>query len=55
LCTLNIDFSRLGAVGEPAGAFLCEKYGECEEACPQNLPIQENLKDGTITDESYCL
>ncbi len=33
-----------GVAGEPAGASLCEKCGECEEACPQNLSIQENLE-----------
>lgn len=37
-------FFLSGIAGKPAGASLCQKCGECEEACPQNLSIQENLE-----------
>ncbi len=33
-----------GAVSTPANASLCEKCGECVEACPQSLPIPEYLE-----------
>ena len=31
--------------GDEAYASLCQECGECEEACPQNLPIRDLLKD----------
>ncbi len=30
---------------EPSYASLCKNCGNCEEACPQNLPIQDLLQD----------
>ncbi|MGD8367774.1 MAG: aldo/keto reductase [Desulfobacterales bacterium] len=34
-----------GLFGRPCRASQCEGCGECEEACPQKLPIRELLKD----------
>ncbi|MDD1701181.1 MAG: aldo/keto reductase [Methanoregula sp.] len=31
--------------GIPNYASLCQECGECEEKCPQSLPVRENLKD----------
>ena len=44
-----VYFTRVagGQGGEPANASLCDNCGQCEEACPQNLPIQELLENVT--------
>ena len=42
-------FFLSGAVADPAYASMCEKCGECEEACPQNLAIQNTLEN--VADE----
>jgi predicted aldo/keto reductase-like oxidoreductase len=34
-----------GAMGDPNCASLCQNCGNCEEVCPQNLPIQKLLQD----------
>lgn len=34
-----------GVSSDAASASLCEKCGECEEACPQNIPIRRHLED----------
>jgi hypothetical protein len=31
--------------GNPSYASLCQDCGECEEKCPQDLPVRENLKE----------
>jgi hypothetical protein len=38
-------FSLSGVASDAACASLCEKCGECEEACPQNIPIRRHLED----------
>jgi len=45
-----VYFTRVagGQDGEPANASLCENCGQCEDACPQKLPIQELLEKVTI-------
>ncbi len=49
--------SRLsGAFGtNPAHASLCEKCGKCEQACPQQLPIQSLLDDVAQTFEGRSM
>ena len=41
------DYAKIGTVpwltGKPADA--CTECGECEEKCPQNIPIREQLKE----------
>jgi len=34
-----------GVIGEPTLASMCEHCGECEQACPQRLPIQQELEN----------
>lgn len=38
-----------GIGGDPSCASLCQKCGECEEACPQNLAISDHL--GSVAKE----
>jgi len=44
-----------GMGGEPACASLCENCGQCEDACPQHLPIQNLLKDVAEEFEKWWL
>jgi len=44
-----------GMGGEPACASLCENCGQCEDACPQHLPIQDLLKDVAEEFEKWWL
>ena len=44
-----------GMGGEPACASLCENCGQCEDACPQHLPVQELLKEVAQTFEKWWL
>jgi predicted aldo/keto reductase-like oxidoreductase len=34
-----------GGMGDPACASLCQQCGDCEDACPQKLPIREALEN----------
>jgi predicted aldo/keto reductase-like oxidoreductase len=49
--------TRIGGAmgGNPAYASLCENCGQCEDACPQHLPIQDLLKDVTEEFEKWWL
>jgi predicted aldo/keto reductase-like oxidoreductase len=38
------NYGWLGAVGSIGFASQCQKCGECEEKCPQGIPIREQLK-----------
>jgi hypothetical protein len=44
-----------GAASDSAYASLCEKCGQCEEACPQKIPIQKHLDDVAETLEGKWL
>jgi len=49
--------TRIGGAmgGESAYASLCENCGQCEDACPQHLPIQDLLKDVAEEFEKWWL
>jgi len=49
--------TRVGGAmgGDPAYASLCENCGQCEDACPQHLPIQDLLKDVAEEFEKWWL
>ena len=45
-----------GAMGGESGyASLCEHCGQCEDACPQHLPVQDLLKDVAEEFEKWWL
>ena len=44
-----------GMGGEPALASLCENCGQCEDACPQHLPIQNLLQNVAEEFEKWWL
>ncbi|MPW25756.1 aldo/keto reductase [Alkalibaculum sp. M08DMB] len=41
--------------GNPTYASLCVECGKCEQHCPQNLPIRQNLKDVSKDMEGYIM
>jgi len=49
--------TRVGGAmtGKPAYASLCENCGQCEQACPQHLSIQDLLQDVAEEFEKWWL